>query len=87
MPDIEESKSKVKSTEKKEKPRKNKRLEGLKRFFAETRAEFRKIMWPTPKETFNQTVVVLTAIVVIGVFIWALDALDSWAIQTLIKNI
>jgi preprotein translocase, SecE subunit, bacterial len=87
MPDIEESKSKDKSTEKKAKPRDNKRFEGLKRFFTETRAEFRKIMWPSPKETFNQTAVVLTAIVVIGVFIWALDALDSWAIRMLITHI
>jgi preprotein translocase, SecE subunit, bacterial len=83
MPDIEESKSK----EKKEKPRQNKRFDGLKRFFTETKAEFRKIVWPTPKETLNQTVVVLIAIVCIGIVIWALDALDSWAVQTLISNI
>ena len=87
MPDIEESKSKDKSIAKKEKPREKKRFDGLKRFFTETRAEFRKIVWPTPKETVNQTVIVLISIVCVGVVIWALDALDSWALSLLIKNI
>jgi preprotein translocase subunit SecE len=84
MPDIE-AKAKEKSIEKKEKPR-NKRLEGLKRFFVETRAEFRKIVWPTPKQTFNQTLVVILAIVIIGAFIWGLDSLTSSGIRAVLKN-
>ena len=84
MPDIE-PKVKEKSIEKKEKPR-NKRLEGLKRFFVETKAEFRKIVWPTPKQTFNQTLVVILAIIIVGVFIWGLDSLTSTGLRAILRN-
>jgi preprotein translocase subunit SecE len=83
MPD--EVKTKEKSIEKKDKPRK-KRTEGLKRFFTETKAEFRKIIWPTPKQTFNQTVVVLLAIIIIGAFIYALDSLTMFGLDALLKR-
>lgn len=83
MPDTE--KSRDKSTEKKVKAS-NKRKEGLKRFAVETKAEFRKIVWPTPKDTFNQTVVVLLAIIIIGAFIWGLDSLTMFALKLVLKN-
>lgn len=83
MPDIE-TKSKE-NVEKKAKPR-SKRTEGLKRFAVETRAEFKKIVWPTPKETFNQTVVVLLAIIIIGAFIWGLDSLTMFGLDSILKN-
>lgn len=81
MPD----EAKEKSIEKKAKPR-NKRLEGLKRYFVETRAEFRKIVWPTPKVTFNQTVVVLLAIIIIGAFIWGLDSLTMLGLNAVLQG-
>jgi preprotein translocase subunit SecE len=84
MPDIE-TKAKEKSIEKKVKPR-NKRMEGLKRFAIETKAEFRKIIWPTPKQTFNQTVVVLLAILIIGVFIWGLDSLTMLGLKSILNK-
>lgn len=82
MPDTEK---KEKSIEKKQKSSK-KRFEGLTRFFVETKAEFNKIVWPTPKTTFNQTVVVILAIVIIGVFIWALDSLSMTGLSALLKK-
>ena len=85
MPDIEAD-SKEKSIVKKDKPQK-KRTDGLKRFFVETKAEFRKIVWPTPKQTLDQTVIVFLAIVIIGVFIWGLDALTSWGIKSILSNV
>lgn len=83
MPD-KEAKSE-KSIAKKEKSNK-KRIDGLKRFFAETKAEFKKIVWPTRKQTVNQTVVVLLAIVLIGALIWALDSLTMLGLSTVLKN-
>lgn len=64
-----------------------KRMEGLKRFATETKAEFRKIVWPTPKETFNQTVIVLLAIVIIGAFIWGLDSLTSFGLNSFLNKL
>lgn len=66
----------AKSIVKKQKTSK-KRVEGLKRFFTETRAELKKIVWPTPKQVVNNTLVVIITILVVGAFIWCLDALSS----------
>lgn len=84
MPDID-AKTDEKSIVKKDKPSK-KRMEGLNRFFVETKAEFRKIVWPTPKQTTNQTVVVLLAIIIIGAFIWGLDSLTGLGLNAILKK-
>ncbi len=89
MPDIEsktiEPKAFEKSIPKKEKS-KNKRVEGLKRFFVETRAEFRKIVWPSRKQTINQTIIVLLAILLIGALIWVLDTATAFGLGTILKK-
>jgi preprotein translocase subunit SecE len=86
MPDVE-SKTDEKSIVKKPKVKSsNKRMEGLKRFFVETKAEFRKIVWPTRKQTINQTVIVLLAIVLIGALIWALDTVTMYGLGTILKK-
>lgn len=84
MPDIG-TKSKSKSSANKNKPEK-KRLEGLKRFFVETKAEFKKIIWPTPKETLKQTGIVFLAIIIVGVFIWALDSLTMTGVNAILQR-
>lgn len=44
------------------------------KFFRETLAEIRfKIVWPTPKQTFKNTGIVLLAMLVVGVVIFGLD--------------
>jgi preprotein translocase subunit SecE len=42
-------------------------------FLRETRAELRKVVWPTPRETRNLTIVVLALSVVVGLFLGAFD--------------
>lgn len=44
-------------------------------YFKEVRSEFKKVSWPSRKQVFNNTVVVLVSIVVSGIAIWALDFL------------
>lgn len=46
-------------------------------YFKEVRSEFKKVSWPSKKQVFNNTVVVLVSIVVSGVAIWVLDFLFS----------
>ena len=43
------------------------------KFFRDTKAEIRKIVWPTPKVTFRNMGVVLIAMIVVGLFIFGLD--------------
>lgn len=54
-------------------------------YFREARSEFKKVVWPSRKQVFNNTVVVLTTIVVSGLAIWGLDCLFN-AIWTLMLN-
>ncbi len=71
-------------------PKKNsaagKVFRSLKVFLAETRAEFRKIVWPTRQKTVNQTIVVLVTILVIGAVIAGVDSLTGLGMKALLKN-
>lgn len=43
-------------------------------FFKEVRIEaFKRIIWPTPKQVLNNTIVVLVVVLVCGAFVWVLD--------------
>jgi preprotein translocase subunit SecE len=43
------------------------------RFFRELKSEIKKIVWPSKKTVFNNTIVVLAAMAVIGVVVWLFD--------------
>ncbi len=45
----------------------------VKRHFKETKAELKKVSWPSRKEVFKHTQVVLAAIVIIGLALWLVD--------------
>ena len=47
---------------------------GLVRFFRETFAELRKVVWPTPQELYRYTLVVVVTVAVIAAFIFAVDS-------------
>ena len=64
----------------------DKRVAGLKRYFIETKAEFRKIVWPAPKQVLNNTVVVLAMIVFVGAIIWILDTASTTVLTTFLKK-
>ena len=44
-------------------------------YFKDAKSEFKKVVWPSRKQVFNNTVVVLVTIVVSGLAIWGLDCL------------
>ncbi len=52
-------------------------------YFKDVKSEFKKVSWPSRKQVFNNTVVVLVTIVISGVAIWALDFLFSsvWSLM------
>ena len=59
--------------EKKQKEKKAKGQNGFGKYFRDLKGEFKKIVWHSKKQIINNTIVVIVAIVVCGVFIWAMD--------------
>ena len=57
-------------------------------FFKEVKVEtFKRIIWPTPKQTLNNTIVVLVTVLVVGVFVWLLDYLFTNGLQFALNNL
>ena len=66
-------------------------LAGIKRFFArigkylkDTRSELKKVVWPSPKEIRNNTVVVVAVVAIAAVFMVVLDLAFGGVIHLLI---
>ncbi len=50
----------------------------------EARIEVRKVVWPTRTETTQTTMVVLVAVLLTSLMLWAIDSLLSWAVSSVI---
>ena len=57
---------------------------GIVRYLRETRAELRKVTWPTQKEALNLTYIVLGVTVVFAIVFGLLDALFSQIFQLIV---
>ncbi len=55
------------------------------RWFREMRSELKKVVWPTPKQTLNNCLVVLVVMVVAAVVIWGFDELAQFVVRALIS--
>lgn len=54
------------------------------KWMREMRGELKKVIWPTPKQTLNNTVVALVMMAFSAVVLWGFDTLASLGVQTLI---
>ena len=52
-------------------------------FASEARAEVRKVIWPTRPETVRTTLAVLVIVIIVGLFLWAVDSILFWVVQML----
>ena len=56
-----------------------------KHFFKDFKAELKKVIWPTPKQLANNTVAVITIVLITAVIVFALDfvfkAMDDYGIS------
>ena len=68
-----------------EKVKKGGPVKRISNFFRELRNETKKIIWPTKKQTFNNTIIVLVVMVLVGAFIAGLDAVMAFAIRLLLN--
>jgi preprotein translocase subunit SecE len=55
----------------------------LKQFWADSRVELRKIVWPNRQETGMTTLVVMVFLVIAGLFFWGVDLVLAWATRAL----
>ena len=65
-----ESKTKEKKTSDKSKKKKPNRIV---KWFKDLKSEFKKVVWPSRKNVFNNTFVVLVVLVIASVFVGGLD--------------
>jgi len=56
-------------------------------FAVGARNEVRKVIWPTRKETFQSTLVVIIGVFFVGLYIWILDSVSFWVIYDLVLGI
>ena len=55
-------------------------------FFREVRIEaFKRIIWPSPKQVMNNTLVVLAMVLAVGIFVLLLDYLFNAGLNLLLK--
>jgi preprotein translocase subunit SecE len=52
----------------------------LRSFLKETRAELKKVTWPSRGEITNTTVVVIISVFFFGFYLFAMDIVFSWLI-------
>jgi len=48
-----------------------------------SRTELRRMVWPTRRETVQTTLMVVVVVLILAIFIWALDIVLAWAVQFL----
>ena len=55
-------------------------------YWQEALVEVRKVVWPTKKETIQSTIGVLAMVLIMGIFLWSIDAvlvrIVAWLLKT-----
>ena len=54
-------------------------------FLHQVKAELQKVTWPTRKETYGSTVVVIVLVLMVAVFLWLVDTGLSAMIKALLN--
>lgn len=55
------------------------------KFFRDATSETKKVVWPSAKQVFNNTVVVLVVCIVSGAFLFAVDSVFAQLVKLLVK--
>ena len=56
----------------------------VKKYFRELRSELKKVVWPSGKQTVNNTVTVIVCVIVVGACIWIFDGLAGAIVRALL---
>lgn len=60
--------------------------EGLRTFLSEVRNELKRVTWPSRKEVYGTTVVVILTSIFFGVYLWGLDQVFEASVLTLFRS-
>jgi preprotein translocase subunit SecE len=73
----EKPKAKGEKAKKSDKGKKQKKsfVGSIVKYFKDAKSEFKKVVWPTPKETTHNTVVVIIVCALAALFIFGIDSL------------
>ena len=56
------------------------------KFFRDTYAEMKKIVWPTKKQVINNSLVVIAVVIICGVVIFGLDNLFGFILTWILRK-
>ena len=57
----------------------------IKKWFREMKSELKKVVWPTAKQTTNNTIVAVVVMVGAAIVLWAFDTAADAAVKALIN--
>ena len=70
-------------------PKEKKNKKEKKSFFKDFKAELKKVIWPTPKQLVNNTVAVITIVLITAIIVFVLDftfeKLNTYGVNNLNK--
>ena len=55
-------------------------------YFKEVKAELKKVVWPTVPQTINNTIIVITCILIVGVILFVLDSIFAGTMSSIITG-
>ena len=56
------------------------------KYFRDAKGEFKKIVWPSKKQVWNNVVVILTMVVVFALLTWGIDYIFAFLRDLLLKQ-
>jgi len=56
----------------------------FKEYLQDVRSELKKVVWPTRKDTATTTLVVFGMVILVSLFLWAVDSLLAFTVRTII---
>ncbi len=60
-------------------------LRKVREFFHDVLVEFRRVSWPTRKEVMGSTTVVIVMVLVLAVFLAAVDHALTWLVRLVLR--
>ena len=67
------------------KPEKEKKKGGIKKYLKDLKSEIKKVVWHSRKQVVNNTGIVMTVMVITGMFLFAIDTGLAAAIKALLS--
>ncbi len=84
--ELESKQSAPKPAKKKEKVSGfNRAATSMKKWFRELKSELKKVVWPSPKQLVNNTLIVIAAVIVVAIFVSLFDIGSQTVVSVLTR--